>query len=122
MATVDFAPDPGDLHYAKLLAALCRSARAKPAEHRSKILRGVVRSVCENPEPERSLTATLILRELPSNDGRELEERIALGASGEVPVAAGPAGDEIARSERRRNRDDALSTPWLSGRDRRARP
>lgn len=45
MGDLEYGLPPAERHYAKLLAALCRYARATPAEQRVLVMRGIVRSI-----------------------------------------------------------------------------
>lgn len=117
MGNIDHGQPPNDTHYAKLLAALCRSARAKPAEQRAMVMRGVVRSIDGNDEPERTGITKLILMELSAPDARELSEFLANGPVAEAVTADGPPTGR--RERRRHSTGDALSTPWLPARERR---
>lgn len=62
----------GATHYAQLLAALFRSAGEKPHSERMQMLQGVVWSISQNPEPERSAIKNFVMLELSMAQGREL--------------------------------------------------
>lgn len=115
---------PVERHYATLLAALCRSARVKTAEQRGAIMRGIVRSIVGNNEPERTVIANLVLLELSTSDdvdlSADLSKRIASGNMTGARQAT-PTGARVTHTrERRRHRPgDARSTPWLPTRERR---
>lgn len=126
MADLDMV-SPAGRHYAKLLAALCRSARAKPAEQRVLVMRGIVRSIGGNSEPERTGITNLVFLELSTTDAQELStdlsEIIASGIATTTHTVARPSARPAFTRERRQHQPgDALSTPWLPGRERRQRP
>lgn len=126
MTDLEHGHSPVERHYAKLLAALCRSARAKPAEQRVLVMRGIVRSIGGNGEPERTGIANLVFQELSTSDAQELSndlsEIIESGfVTGAHPTARSSARAGFTRERRRHQSGDALSTPWLPGRERRWR-
>lgn len=122
MEKLNLGLPPKDLHYAKLLAALCRSARDNPPEQRALVMSGVVRSIWGNSEPERTGIANFVLLELSAPDAHELTELIASGTGASVLSPLNTGTPPIGRRERRRHlTGDALSTPWLAARERRRR-
>lgn len=115
---------PVERHYAKLLAALCRSTRAKPAEQRVLVMRGIVRSIGGNSEPERTEIVNLVLLELSTPDEQDLSEDLSKLISGGIVssfhlIAPSVARVTLTRERRRHLPGEANSIPWHPTRERR---
>lgn len=124
MADLDDVLPPVEHHYVKLLAALCRSTRAKPAEQRVLVMRGVVRSIGGNSEPERTEIANLVLLELSTPEEQRLSDDLSnLISSGIVgsfhPTARSGSRATLTRERRRHRPGEAHSIPWHPTRERR---